>query len=218
MAWVQKDPQEVVDFRVDWAAKLGSDTLESSSWSATSGVTVVTSSFGDQAAIVWVSGGTAGSTYTLTNTVVTADGRTLEQSIYLEVVEQTSTVPSAAITKADVIRLAHRKLGIVSAEQDVSADQEAYASDVLQGIWDEHSSTMNFSITAPARRYYMALADLLAAEIAPHYTAPGPDRSRAIGRLRGILLQDDRVDSRDSDDDGIVSEAEVSAAARAGYY
>jgi len=218
MAWIEKDPEEVLDYVLDWSAKLGEDTISTSAWSVPGGVSEDSSSAGDQSATIWISGGTTGTVYTLTNTIVTTGGRTLEQSLYLSVIERSAEGPSTVITKADLIALAHRKLSILSVDESVTTDQTAYAEDVLQGIWDEFSGVMDFSIENPGRRYYHALADMLAAELAPHYSVPGPRRSRALGRLRAILLPDDRPDKRDINEDGTVTEAERDALRRAEFY
>lgn len=122
-------------------------------------------------------------------------------------------------TKADIIRRAHRRLSIVSAEESVSADQEAYAADLLDDIHGEYSGTMTFSITTPSASYLRPLSDLLAVDLAPHYMAPPPmSRAQAVMALRGALIVDDRDDSRDVDDDGTVTDEEAAAAKRAEFY
>lgn len=121
-------------------------------------------------------------------------------------------------TQSDLIRFAHRTLGIVSAEESVSEDQNAYAVDVLEAIAGEFSA-LGFSITAPSTAYLKPLSDLLAVDLSFHYAVQPPmPRSRAIMALRAILLSDDREDPRDTDSDGSVSDAEAEAFARSVYY
>ena len=81
-----KDPDETLDYIVNWATHLGSDTISSSSWDAETGVTVDSDTNTTTTATVWLSGGTLGEFYLVTNTIVTDGGRTLEQSIRIRMV------------------------------------------------------------------------------------------------------------------------------------
>jgi hypothetical protein len=85
-----KDPDEVVDYDLDWSAEIGDDTIVSSQWFPTkaAGLTINSNAFDDTATKVWLSGGTIGETATLTNRVSTAGGRTLEQSCRLPIRER----------------------------------------------------------------------------------------------------------------------------------
>lgn len=80
-----KDPSAVLDYQIDWTAWLNGDTISTSAWVATSGVTVDTDSNTDDTATVWLSGGTAGETYIVTNHIVTAAGREDDRRIYIHV-------------------------------------------------------------------------------------------------------------------------------------
>lgn len=75
--WETKRPTEVRDYTHDWSPFLGADTIASESHSA-SGVTInsVDVSGDAQSATFWLSGGTDGTTATVTQTIVTAGGRT----------------------------------------------------------------------------------------------------------------------------------------------
>lgn len=76
-----KDPAAVLDYQIDWSSWLGVDTITSSSWTASTGLTVDSNSNTSTTATAWVSGGTAGTTYQLTNQITTAGGRTDERTI-----------------------------------------------------------------------------------------------------------------------------------------
>ncbi len=76
-----KDPDETLDYIINWATHLGSDTISSSSWVAETGITIDSDTNTTTTATVWLSGGTLGQFYLVTNTIVTDGGRTLEQSI-----------------------------------------------------------------------------------------------------------------------------------------
>jgi hypothetical protein len=76
-----KDPSAVVDYQVNWAAWLGVDTISTSTWTVPTGITQNSATSTTTTATIWLSGGTAGTTYTLVNRIVTAAGRTDERSI-----------------------------------------------------------------------------------------------------------------------------------------
>jgi len=92
-----KDPAAVLDYKFDWAASTNSngnsdwlatgETISSHSVTATTGITVDSSSITDSSTTVtaWLSGGTAGSAYTVTCQIVTTAGRTDERSITISV-------------------------------------------------------------------------------------------------------------------------------------
>ena len=79
-----KDPGEVLDYQIDWAAWLGTDTITSSTWTVTGATKVATSSL-NAVTTVWVSGGTLGVPARATNTVVTAGGRTGVRSVDISI-------------------------------------------------------------------------------------------------------------------------------------
>lgn len=80
-----KDPASVADYAIDWSSYLGSDTIQTATWAATDGITLNSTSKTTTSATAWVSGGTSGATYYLTNTITTAAGRTEDQIIALVV-------------------------------------------------------------------------------------------------------------------------------------
>jgi len=71
-----KAPAEVLDYLINWATWLDSDTISSSSWSADTGLTVDSDSNTTTSATVWLSGGVLGTTLVVTNTIITVAGRT----------------------------------------------------------------------------------------------------------------------------------------------
>ncbi|MDK1377107.1 MULTISPECIES: hypothetical protein [unclassified Sinorhizobium] len=83
-----KDPDEVKDYSLNWAALLGaSDTITSSTWTIDDGdgLTIDSDSNNSTATTVWLSSGTAGTNYSLVNRIVTAGGRTFDQTVRLKV-------------------------------------------------------------------------------------------------------------------------------------
>jgi hypothetical protein len=85
--WDDKDPADVDDFTLSFARELGAETIATTAWSATAGITLGATGNSTTAATVRLSGGTAGTTYTVTCTITTSGGRTLQRSADLHVTE-----------------------------------------------------------------------------------------------------------------------------------
>ena len=85
-----KDPQETIDYAVDWSDFMAaSETISGSTWSVSStalsigtvsATTLVTSAF--------VSGGVNGDVYRLTNKITTNQSRVAERSVMVRVEER----------------------------------------------------------------------------------------------------------------------------------
>lgn len=80
-----KDPDAVLDYQIDWSAWLGSDTIATSTWTVGTGITMDGHTSTTKTATVWLSGGTVGTSYSVTNRIVTALGRTDERTIQITV-------------------------------------------------------------------------------------------------------------------------------------
>lgn len=80
-----KAAASILDYRIDWSAWLGADTISVSAWDVT-GATEGTNSNTTTTSTVRVSGGTAGTPATLKNTITTAAGLIEVRSIALEIV------------------------------------------------------------------------------------------------------------------------------------
>lgn len=76
-----KDPNAVLDYVLDWTDFLQGDTISTSTWTVPSGITKTTDSKTATTTTVWLSSGTAGQVYTVTNRIVTTGGRQQDQSI-----------------------------------------------------------------------------------------------------------------------------------------
>jgi hypothetical protein len=83
-----KGDDEALDYQINWANVLGTDTIATSNWSVEAGLTSVSTSNTTTTATLWVSGGTAGTEYACENTVVTAGGRTHQRTIGIRVVDR----------------------------------------------------------------------------------------------------------------------------------
>lgn len=83
----RKSPAEVLDYDAEWSLDETEDIL-TSTWATTgTGLTINSSTFAAASVKVWLSGGTLGSTYTLTNTITTSLGRTLVDAFRIVVRE-----------------------------------------------------------------------------------------------------------------------------------
>ena len=82
-----KDPDEVLDYTIDWAAAIPSDTIASSTWVVPAGITQASPSpsYTTTATTIWLSGGTAGTVYDVVNRITTSGGRTLERALQIRV-------------------------------------------------------------------------------------------------------------------------------------
>lgn len=97
LEWPQHDPDEILDYFVDWTFFLEGDIIAGSEFALVvvtdvnndlvddSTLTIVRSAFTDHFAGVWITGGTLGTRGTVRNRVTTAGGRTIEQTVMLPV-------------------------------------------------------------------------------------------------------------------------------------
>jgi hypothetical protein len=85
LSWPFKDPDEVLDYEIDWTARLAGDTISASTWIVPDGITKNSDTFTATSALVWLSAGVEGASLLLVNRVVTAGGRTMDQSVALKI-------------------------------------------------------------------------------------------------------------------------------------
>jgi hypothetical protein len=83
-----KDPNAVLDYNIDWTRWLAGDQIATSEWIIPSGLTKVADSKTAASATVWLSGGSVGQSYTVTNRITTAAGRTEDRSFTIRVEER----------------------------------------------------------------------------------------------------------------------------------
>lgn len=83
------DPDANLDYTVNWEDWLAeSETIATSAWVVPTGIDQADPSNTSTAATIWISGGTAGTEYQLTNRITTSLGRTDDRSIFLRVTER----------------------------------------------------------------------------------------------------------------------------------
>lgn len=84
--YVEKDPESVIDFIVDWGDWLSNnnfDSIVTSNWIVGSGVLVVQTQILQDFTVVWLGASTAGLRIQCVNRITTAQGRTQDQSFLL---------------------------------------------------------------------------------------------------------------------------------------
>jgi hypothetical protein len=86
----EKDPDEFVDYSINWANEIGSDTISISTWAYagtpdTTPLVLSNGTISSGVTTIWIDNGTGGTNYTITNTITTAGGRVMEQSVYIAV-------------------------------------------------------------------------------------------------------------------------------------
>lgn len=77
------DPTAVLDYAINWASWLQTgETITASTWTVPAGITQTTPapSFTATTTTIWLTGGTIGATYRVTNHVTTSGGRQDERS------------------------------------------------------------------------------------------------------------------------------------------
>ena len=85
-----KDPDAVLDYAFDWATNwlATGETISSETVTASTGLTVVSTTENAGTVTTWLSGGTASTAYTVTCQIVTSAGRTDDRSIIVVVQER----------------------------------------------------------------------------------------------------------------------------------
>jgi len=83
-----KDPDELLDYRFDWAGRLEGDPIAGVEFQVSAGLDILDTEFDQTSASLWLQGGTAGETAKVTCRVRTATGRTLEHSAELPIRER----------------------------------------------------------------------------------------------------------------------------------
>jgi hypothetical protein len=84
-SWPFKDPNEVLDYELDWSIRLEADTITTSTWTVPAGITMNSSSHTTTVSVIWLSGGVEGASYEILNRIVTAGGRTMDQTVKLKI-------------------------------------------------------------------------------------------------------------------------------------
>lgn len=85
LEWPFKDPDEVLDYQLDWSGRLGEDQISTSTWTVPTGIVKNSDSYATSATTIWLSSGTLNTTYDLVNRVTTTGGRTMDQTVRIRI-------------------------------------------------------------------------------------------------------------------------------------
>jgi hypothetical protein len=81
-----KDPDAALDYTVDWKLWLvPRDTISSVAWTVGAGLTNAAAAKTTTSATIWLTGGTAGTSYDVTCEIVTTQGRTDDRTFRVNV-------------------------------------------------------------------------------------------------------------------------------------
>lgn len=83
-----KDPVAILDYSINWEDWLQGDRILTSSWSVPSGITSAGDAFSSTTSTVLIAGGTAGTSYSIYNTITTIAGRTEKRTIKINAVDR----------------------------------------------------------------------------------------------------------------------------------
>jgi hypothetical protein len=83
-----KDPTAILDYGWTWLDELNGDVISASTWTAPDGITIDGDYNTTTTTTVWLSGGTVGVSYLVTNHIVTAGGREDDRSFVIRVRER----------------------------------------------------------------------------------------------------------------------------------
>ncbi|GAD55507.1 phage fiber-tail adaptor protein [Limimaricola cinnabarinus] len=84
--WPNKDPDDILDYAIDWSDLIGDDTIASHEWVVQDGIKLDRFELSGNVAIAWLSGGVAVRSYRITSRITTAAGRRIDRSASLLVV------------------------------------------------------------------------------------------------------------------------------------
>lgn len=82
---ISQTASELLDYTINWPARgLGTDTIASSTWATSSSdITISNQQIinSNTQTLFWLTGGVAGTVYTITNTIITSGGRTMQETV-----------------------------------------------------------------------------------------------------------------------------------------
>lgn len=84
-----KDPNEVLDYQIDWTSRLEGDNILTSTFEVVTGTVLINSDKIEETTnkktILWLSGGTHGEDCAILNRIATEGGRIMDQTVVLRV-------------------------------------------------------------------------------------------------------------------------------------
>ena len=84
--WPSKDPDELLDYQINWTVALAGDTIISSTWQINSADLINDhDTYGPNSTVIWLTGGVLNQSYQCTNTINTAGGRIFQQTVGISI-------------------------------------------------------------------------------------------------------------------------------------
>jgi len=84
--WPPKDSDEVLDYNIDWSARLNPpDVISASEWFVPDGLVADSELMSDNSTTIWLSSGTTGEAYEVLNRIDTVEGRIMDQTVTLKI-------------------------------------------------------------------------------------------------------------------------------------
>jgi hypothetical protein len=83
-----KDPNAVLDYTIDWSAWLGDDQILTSTWTVPGGLSQSGVTFSGSTTTIWLSGGIAGTSYSVYNQITTVGGRTEKRTFKVNALDR----------------------------------------------------------------------------------------------------------------------------------
>ncbi len=83
-----KDPDAVSDYTFNWANWLGDDQIVTSTWTVPAGVNNVGATNSTSTSTIWLSGGVAGTAYSVYCEITTVGGRTDKRTMKINVLDR----------------------------------------------------------------------------------------------------------------------------------
>lgn len=130
-SFVRKDPTAVLDYQFLWTPWLDSDTIQSSDMSVPPEITLETETNTTTTATVWLSGGTAGETYRIVNTIETAGGRTEDWVLFVAMDGVDAATGGSYLSADDAVA---RLWGRYALEAELTLGDVLVASDELDAM------------------------------------------------------------------------------------
>jgi hypothetical protein len=88
LTWPPKDPDETLDYGLDWTGRLEGDSIETSEWlQPAAPVPIVTAWYDGTRSKIWLRGGDPGATYFVVNKINTTGGCTMRQTVKITIIK-----------------------------------------------------------------------------------------------------------------------------------
>ena len=83
----RKDPNAILDYVIDWGTNYlaSEETISTATWTVATGITKDNETKTDTTTTIWLSGGTAGKSYSVACKIVTSKSRTDERTFTVQV-------------------------------------------------------------------------------------------------------------------------------------